>query len=73
VKPHTGLAEVPFGNPFLPGTRAWITKERTVPGHIGSPRLATAAKGERLLALFSADLVAWLERVVRWDGRSWEG
>jgi creatinine amidohydrolase len=73
VRPHTALAEVPFGNPFLPGFRAWITKERTAPGHIGSPGLATAEKGETLLALFAADLTTWLERVVRWDGRCWEG
>ena len=73
VKPHERLETVPFGNPFLPGSRGWITKERTVPGHIGSPQLATAAKGELLFSLFAADLEAWLERVLRWDGRSWEG
>ena len=43
VKPHARLATVPFGNPFLPGSRAWITKERTEPGHIGSPQEASAA------------------------------
>lgn len=73
VKPHECLATVPFGNPFLPGSRAWITKERTEPGHIGSPQEATAVKGELLFSLFAADLEAWLGRVVRWDGRSWEG
>lgn len=73
VKPHEGLETVPFGNPFLPGFRAWITKERTHPGHIGSPQAASAGKGETLFALFAADLAAWLERVIRWDGRSWEG
>lgn len=73
VKPHERLETVPFGNPFLPGSRAWITKERTVPGHIGSPQAASAEKGEMLFSLFAADLAAWLDRVVRWDGRSWEG
>jgi len=73
VKPHADLEAVPFGDPFLPGTRAWITKDRTIPGHIGAPHAATAEKGEELLTRFAADLVAWLERVVRWDGRSWEG
>ena len=73
VKPLEGLQTVPFGNAFLPGARGWITKERTLPGHIGSPQLATAAKGELLFSLFAADLEAWLERVLRWDGRSWEG
>ena len=73
VKPHERLATVPFGNPFLPGSRAWITKERTEPGHIGSPQEASVEKGELLFSLFAADLEAWLGRVVRWDGRSWEG
>lgn len=73
VKPHEGLQTVPFGNPFLPGFRAWITKERTRPGHIGSPQAATAAKGEILFSMFAADVAAWLERVVHWDGSSWEG
>ena len=73
VKPHEDLETVPFGNAFLPGSRGWITKERTVPGHIGSPQRASSAKGELLFALFAADLEAWLERVLRWDGRSWEG
>ncbi len=73
VKPHERLETVPFGNPFLPGARAWITKERTLPGHIGSPQSASAAKGELLFTLFATDLEAWLERVLRWDGQSWEG
>ena len=73
VKPHQRLGTVAFGDPFLPGSRAWITKERTEPGHIGSPQEASAAKGELLFSRFAADLEAWLERVVRWDGRSWEG
>ena len=29
---------VPFGNPFEPGSRGWITRERSAPGHIGDPR-----------------------------------
>ena len=31
------LETVPFGNPFLPASRGWITKDRTAPGHIGEP------------------------------------
>ncbi len=61
------------GNPFRPGNRAWITKDRTVPGHIGWPHLATSEKGEVLFQSFTEDLQAWLERVLAWDGRSWEG
>lgn len=73
VKPHAGLATVPFGTPFTPGSRGWIMPDRSEPGHIGSPQLATPEKGERLCASFAADVTAWLERVVAWDGRSWDG
>ncbi|MGC8643391.1 MAG: creatininase family protein [Isosphaeraceae bacterium] len=64
---------VPFGNPFEPGSRGWITRERSTPGHIGDPRAASAEKGEILFRLFSDNVVAFLERVVAWDGRSWDG
>ncbi|OWK35084.1 creatininase family protein [Fimbriiglobus ruber] len=67
------LEAVEFGDPFLPASRGWITKERTVPGHIGDPAAATAEKGEMLFQLFAADVVALLERVLKWDGRSWNG
>jgi creatinine amidohydrolase len=64
---------VEFGTPFTPAARGWITRDRSGPGHIGSPHLATAEKGEHLFAAFSADVVALLERVIRWDGESWNG
>jgi creatinine amidohydrolase len=64
---------VEFGNSFEPAHRAWITKDRTEPGHIGDPRGATAQKGEVLLARFAADVIAMLERVRAWDGTSWDG
>jgi len=67
------LGTVEFGNPFEPASRGWITKDRTVPGHIGSPQLATAAKGEVLFCAFADDVVQLLERVIRWDGSSWNG
>ena len=73
VGDYRATATVEPGTPFHPGTRAWITKERSTPGHIGSPQLATAEKGEHLFTVFSADVTAWLERVVRWDGTSWSG
>jgi len=73
VGDHAGLAPVEHGNPFLPASRGWITKDRTVPGHIGRPHVATAAKGEHLLATFTADAVALVRRMLRWDGRSWDG
>ena len=67
------IAAAPFGNAFAPASRGWITKDRTVPGHIGDPRHATAEKGETLFSSFTADVVRLLERVLAWDGRSWEG
>ena len=67
------LEAVAFGNAFSPATRGWITKDRTAPGHIGDPRHATAEKGERLFEVFAADVVKMLERVLAWDGRSFDG
>jgi creatinine amidohydrolase len=69
----TNLARVEFGNAFEPATRGWITKDRTEPGHIGDPAQATAEKGETLFRLFTDDVVAFLERVVAWDGKGWSG
>ncbi|MEZ6087874.1 MAG: creatininase family protein [Pirellulaceae bacterium] len=61
------------GNPFRPASRAWITKDRSAPGHIGRPHLATAEKGEHLFASFTQDTIALLRRMQQWDGVSWEG
>jgi len=69
---HTKVPEVPFGVGFAPAHRAWITKDRTEPGHIGNPKLATAEKGETIFRVFSADVVKFLERVVAWDGKAWD-
>ena len=67
------LEEVEHGNPFLPASRGWITKDRTVPGHIGSPHLASAEKGETLFATFSVACMNMCRRIIGWDGKSWEG
>jgi creatinine amidohydrolase len=67
------LKDVDRGNPFEPASRGWITKDRTEPGHIGYPRHATAEKGEILFRTFAADVVSLLERVLKWDGKSWDG
>ncbi len=64
---------VAFGNPFEPASRGWVTKDRSTPGHIGDPRSATAEKGEALFRVFADDVVRLLERVLAWDGRSWDG
>jgi len=70
---YQGFEPIPPGNPFLPASRAWITRDRTGPGHIGWPQLASVEKGELLFKAFSDDVVALLQRVTRWDGHSWEG
>jgi len=67
------LEPVPEGVSFQPATRGWITKERSPLGYIGDPRRATALKGQTLFGVFSQDLVTFLERVIAWDGRSWDG
>lgn len=61
------------GNPFLPASRGWITKDRSSIGHIGWPQLATEEKGEHLFTVFTRDVVAMLGRMRHWDGVSWEG
>ncbi len=61
------------GNPFRPASRAWITKDRTVPGHIGWPNLASAEKGEHLFGEFAKDVRQMIERIILWNGSSWEG
>lgn len=66
-------APVEFGNPFEPANRGWIMGDRSEPGHIGDPRGATAEKGETIFSVFSEDVVRLLERVIAWDGRSWNG
>jgi creatinine amidohydrolase len=67
------LEPVAPGKAFAPASRGWITRERSVPGHIGDPRPATAEKGETLFRLFAADVATFLARVAAWDGRSWDG
>ena len=51
--------------------RAGLDHERAKrAGSHRRPRPATAAKGETLFRIFSHDVVAFLERVIAWDGRS---
>jgi creatinine amidohydrolase len=64
---------VALGRSFDPAARGWITKDLTEAGHVGEPSLATPEKGETLFRLFSDDVVKLLERVVSWDGASWNG
>jgi len=64
---------IPPGNPFTPASRAWITKDRSRIGHIGWPHLASAEKGEHLFRSFADDTQSLLNRMLKWDGSSWEG
>jgi creatinine amidohydrolase len=73
VGDYLSAPDVEFGTPFLPAARGWVTQDRSVRGHIGCPRLATAEKGELLFQCFARDVVALLERVVSWDGMDWNG
>lgn len=73
VGDYRNAPDVPFGNPFEPASRGWVTQDRTVPGHIGYPKAATPDKGEALLNRFTGDVVSLLNRVLAWDGQSWEG
>ena len=73
VGEYTKAQPVEPGRAFSPAERGWVTQDRSQTGHIGWPHLASAEKGEFLLHQFSLDAVALLERVLQWDGRSWEG
>ncbi len=73
VKDHQDVAEIDFGNPFLPANRAWTMPDRSQPGHIGNPNLATSEKGEQLFQVFADVFVKFIQRVISWDGRSWDG
>jgi len=64
-------APIDTGSLFAPAARGWITRERTQPGHLGQPHLATTEKGETLFRVFADDVAALVERVIAWDGRSW--
>ncbi len=73
VEDHRHVAPVAAGKGFAPAARGWITLERTTDGHIGRPDAADASKGEKLFARFTNDVTTFLERVIAWDGRSWDG
>jgi creatinine amidohydrolase len=73
VKDHQNAESIDQGKPFLPAQRAWITKDRTSTGHIGAPNAATPEKGEQLLQLFSKGVTKLMQRVIDWDGKSWDG
>ena len=64
VGDYRGAAEVAFEQEYAPAHLAWITKDRSSVGHIGSPHLATAEKGEVLFEAFSQDIVKLLQQLL---------
>lgn len=64
VGDYLSAPEVSFDQPYAPAHLAWITKDRSAVGHIGSPHLATADKGELLFELFSKDLIKLLQEMI---------
>ena len=72
VGDYQAAGPVEPGNAFRPATRAWITKDRSQPGHIGWPQHASAEKGEHLLNEFSKDVTKMIQRIIEWDGTGWD-
>lgn len=64
VGDYRSAPEVSFEQPFAPAYLGWITKDRSTIGHIGSPHLATAEKGEILFEAFSHDVVTLLTQIL---------
>ena len=73
VNQHQEAKPVLPGNAFKPAHRAWTMPDRSQAGHIGLPAEANARKGEQLLNLFAAGVSDLVDRVVRWNGQTWEG
>jgi creatinine amidohydrolase len=64
VGDYKSAPEVSFEQEYAPAHLAWITKDRSTIGHIGSPHLASPEKGEILFDAFAATLVKLLEEVI---------
>ena len=73
VKDHRSVPPQEFGSAFEPGSRGWTMHDRSEHGHIGDPREASAEKGEALFQTFTRGAVSLIERMIAWDGKSWNG
>ena len=73
VKDHRHVPPQEPGNAFEPASRGWIMPDRSEHGHVGDAREATAEKGEALFQAFTRGVVELIERMIAWDGKSWEG
>lgn len=72
VKDVSRLETVRTDFGFDPAYRGWTTKDRTKPGHMGSPQFANPEKGEHLLSEFSDGVGSFLRTVIAWDGQAWD-
>jgi creatinine amidohydrolase len=73
VKDHRQVTPQEPGNAFEPASRGWTMPDRSEDGHVGDPREATAEKGEALFQAFTRGIVEFIQRMIAWDGKSWEG
>lgn len=73
VRDRNDLEPVDYGNPFLPAHRASITRDISREGHVGDPREGLASAGQELVERFTADVAAFLQRVIDWNGTDWNG
>jgi creatinine amidohydrolase len=77
IQPHlvgdyATTTDVDWGRAFAPANRAWVMPDRSTLGHVGYPQAASAEKGETLFQVFTAGVIALLERVIAWDGKEWD-
>lgn len=73
VKNHQDVPPQEFGGAFEPASRGWTMRERSEHGHVGDPRSASPDKGEALFQVFTRGTVSLIERMIAWDGKSWNG
>ena len=73
VQDHRQVTPQEPGNAFEPASRGWTMPDRSEHGHVGDPREATAEKGEALFQAFTRGIVELIQRMIAWDGKSWEG
>lgn len=73
IKGHESVPDQGRGQPFEPASRGWTMPDRSLHGHVGAPRYATAEKGEALFAAFADGAVDLIRRMIAWDGQSWDG
>ncbi len=64
VGDYQSAPEVSFDQQYSPAHLGWITKDRSTIGHIGSPHLASAEKGEILFDVFAGTLVKLLREII---------